>query len=153
MVRTVDGGVKCWVPTKQVMGILKWKSLQSCLTLQLHEIYSPWNSLGQNAGVGSLSLLQRIFPTQESNPEINRGLLHCRWILYQLSYESNLSLTGSVFPPPKEGINCAANGKWQKKVVTFLWQAPFHFMNVYHKIQKGIWQSITHSPVGKKGQE
>ena len=34
-----------------------------------------------NAGVGSVSLLQWIFPTQESN----RGLLHCRWILYQLS--------------------------------------------------------------------
>ena len=34
-------------------------------------------------GVGSLSLLQGIFPTQESN----RGLLHCRQILYQLSYE------------------------------------------------------------------
>ena len=37
----------------------------------------------KNIGVGSLSLLQRIFPTQE----LNRGLLHCRWILYQLSYE------------------------------------------------------------------
>ena len=33
-------------------------------------------------GVGSLSLLQGIFPTQESN----WGLLHCRQILYQLSY-------------------------------------------------------------------
>ena len=33
----------------------------------------------KNTGVGSLSLLQRIFPTQESN----QGLLHCRWILYQ----------------------------------------------------------------------
>ena len=31
----------------------------------------------KNSGVGSLSLLQRIFPTQESN----RGLLHCRWTL------------------------------------------------------------------------
>ena len=37
----------------------------------------------KNTGVGSLSLLQRIFPTQESN----RGLLHCRWILYQLSHK------------------------------------------------------------------
>ena len=37
----------------------------------------------KNTGVGSLSLLQRIFPTQESN----WGLLHCRWILYQLSYK------------------------------------------------------------------
>ena len=35
-----------------------------------------------NTGVGSLSLLQGIFPTQESN----WGLLHCRWIPYQLSY-------------------------------------------------------------------
>ena len=37
----------------------------------------PWNSPGQNTGVGSLSLLQGIFPTQGSNP----GLLHCRWFL------------------------------------------------------------------------
>ena len=29
-----------------------------------HGLYSPWNSLGQNTGVGSLSLLQGIFPTQ-----------------------------------------------------------------------------------------
>ena len=36
----------------------------------------------RNTGVGSLSLLQRIFPTQE----LHRGLLHCRRILYQLSY-------------------------------------------------------------------
>ena len=45
--------------------------------------YSPWNFLGQNTRVGSLFLLQRIFPTQGSNP----GLLHCRWILYQLSHK------------------------------------------------------------------
>ena len=37
--------------------------------------------------VGSLSLLQGIFPTQESN----RGLLHCRQILYQLSCEGSPS--------------------------------------------------------------
>ena len=36
-------------------------------------------------GMGSLSLLQWIFPTQESN----WGLLHCRQILYQLSYEGH----------------------------------------------------------------
>ena len=41
------------------------------------------NSLGQNTGVGSLSLLQEIFATQESNP----GLLHCKQILYQLSHK------------------------------------------------------------------
>ena len=31
-------------------------------SLQLHELYSPWNSPGQNTGVGSLSLLQGIEP-------------------------------------------------------------------------------------------
>ena len=36
----------------------------------------------KNTGVGNLSLLHWIFPTQESN----QGLLHCRWILYQLSF-------------------------------------------------------------------
>ena len=52
---------------------------------QPHGLYSPWNSLGQNTGVGSLSLLQGIFLTQESN----RGLLHHRQILYQLSYQGS----------------------------------------------------------------
>ena len=37
-------------------------------SLQPHGLYSPWNSPVQNTGVGSLSLLQGIFPTQESNP-------------------------------------------------------------------------------------
>ena len=37
----------------------------------------------KNTGVGRLFLLQQIFFTQESNG----GLLHCRWILYQLSYQ------------------------------------------------------------------
>ena len=82
-------------------------------------IYSPWNSLGQNtevgssrelpgfeprstalqadslpaepqekpknSKVGSLSFLLWIFLAQKSN----RGLLHYRWILYQLSYEGS----------------------------------------------------------------
>ena len=44
-----------------------------------------WNSPGQNTGVGSLSLLQGIFPTQG----LNAGLLLCRWNLYQLSYKGS----------------------------------------------------------------
>ena len=51
--------------------------------LQPHGLYSPWNSPGQNTGVGGVFLLQGIFPVQGSNP----GLPHCRWILYQLSYQ------------------------------------------------------------------
>ena len=89
-------------------------------------LYSPWNSLGQNTGVGSLSLLQGNLPNPGIEPrsptlwadslpaeppekprntgvgslfilqwiyltqESNRGLLHCRRILYQLSYEGSL---------------------------------------------------------------
>ena len=39
----------------------------------------------KNIRVGSLSLLRQIIPTQESN----WGLLHCGWILYQLSYQGS----------------------------------------------------------------
>ena len=38
-----------------------------------------------DTGVGSCSLLQGIFPTQGLNP----GLLHCRWILYQVSHQGS----------------------------------------------------------------
>ena len=41
----------------------------------------PWDSPGKNTGVGCHALLQRIFPTQGSNP----GLLHCRQILSHMS--------------------------------------------------------------------
>ena len=64
----------------------KWvKVTQSCPTLQPRELYSPWNSPDQNTGVGSLSLLQGIFPTQE----LNAGFLHCRQILNQLSHKGS----------------------------------------------------------------
>ena len=62
---------------------------ESCLvvsnSLGLRGLCSPWNSPGQNTGLGNLSLLQRIFPTQESN----QRLLKCRQILYQLSYQGS----------------------------------------------------------------
>ena len=43
----------------------------------------------KNTGAGSLSLLQQIFLTEESN----WGLLHCKWILYQLSYQGSPQTT------------------------------------------------------------
>ena len=61
----------------------KWKSLSVKLYVTPQAIYSPWNSLGPNTGVGSLSLLRGIFPTQG----LNSGLLHSRSILYQLSHQ------------------------------------------------------------------
>ena len=72
---------------------VKWSESCSVVSNSLwpHGLNSPWNSPGQSTGVGSLSLLQGIFLTQESY----WGLLHCRWILYQLSYEgSPINKTG-----------------------------------------------------------
>ena len=43
----------------------------------------------KNTGVDSLSLLQGIYLTQE----LNRSLLHCRQILYQLSYQGSPPVT------------------------------------------------------------
>ena len=51
--------------------------------LQADSLPAEPQGKSKNIGVGSLSLLQRIFPTQESN----WGLPHCRWILYQSSYQ------------------------------------------------------------------
>jgi len=62
--------------------------VQSCLTLCDPTNY-PWDSLGKNTGVDCRSLLQRIFLTQGSNS----GLLHCRQLLYHLSYREDLRYT------------------------------------------------------------
>ena len=54
-------------------------------TLQADSLPAESSGKPKNTGVSNLSLLQWIFPTQESN----RGLLHCRQILYQLSYQGS----------------------------------------------------------------
>ena len=56
-------------------------------TLQADSLPAEPPGKPKNTGVGSLSLLQRIFLTQE----LNQGLLHCRWILHQLSYQGGPS--------------------------------------------------------------
>ena len=58
-------------------------------TLQADSLPAEPEGKPKNTGVGSLFLLQRIFLTQESN----QGLLHCRRILYQLSYRGRLTHT------------------------------------------------------------
>ena len=71
-------------------------------------LYSPWNSLGQNTEVGSLSLHQRIFPTQRSNP----GLPQCRRILYQLSHKGSPRILEWVAYPfsSRSSQPCIADG-------------------------------------------
>ena len=68
-------------------------------SLRPHGLYNPWKSPGQNTGMGSLSLLQGIFPTQGSNP----GLPHCRRILYQLSHQGSPRILEWVaYPSPED---------------------------------------------------
>ena len=77
---------------------VSWKSASRSVvsnSLLSHGLYSPWNSPGQNTGVGSLSLLQGIFPTQESNP----GLPHCGWIFHQPSHQGSSRIPEWVVYP------------------------------------------------------
>ena len=84
-------------------------------SLRLHGLYSPWNSPGQNTGVGRLSFLQGIFPSQG----LSSGLPHYRWILYPVSQEGNPRILEWVaYPfssrssPPRNptGVSCIAGG-------------------------------------------
>ena len=98
---------KYWVPN---YGIKDQRILsESCLvmsdSLRPHGLYSSWNSPGHSMEVGSLSLLQRIFPTQGLNP----GLLHCRQILYQLSHKGSPRKLELVAYPFSRGFSWPRN--------------------------------------------
>ena len=84
-------------------------------SLQPRGLYSPWDSPDQNTGVGSLSLLQEIFPTQGANT----GLPHCRLIVYHLSHQGSPRILewvvysfsrGSSQPRNWTGVSCIAGG-------------------------------------------
>ena len=116
-----------------------------------HGLYSPWNSPGQDTGVGSLSLLQGIFPTQESNP----GPLHCRWILYQLSHKESPRIlewvaypfySGSFKPRNLTGVSCIASGfftNWTIREALYIAQT-FNIM-FNHKYSCNKYVSYTYA--------
>ena len=72
-------------------------------------IYSP----GQNTGEGRLSLLQGIFPTQESNQD----LWHCRRILYQLNYQGS-----PIYLPLKDVSHFLCRSKFPFEVTSSIWR-------------------------------
>ena len=86
-------GVKKYKESKSTIDMLVYSVAKSCLTLcdpidcSLPGSSVHGDSLGKNTGVSCHFLLQGLFPTQESN----LGLLHCRQILYRLSYEGSPS--------------------------------------------------------------
>ena len=94
---------------------MKWSESHSVVSDSLwpHWLHSPWNSPGQNTGVGSRTLFQGLFPIQGSNP----GLPPCRWILYQLSHKGSPRILewiaypffrGSSLPRDRIGVSCIA---------------------------------------------
>ena len=92
----------------------QWKSLSCVLLFETPWAIQSWNSPIQNTGVGSLSLLQGIFPTQRSNP----SLLHYKWILYQLSHKGSSRILewvpypfsrGSSWPRDWTGVSSIAD--------------------------------------------
>ena len=102
-------------------------------SFQLHGLDSPWNPPGQNPGVGSLSLLQGIFPTQGSNP----GLPHCRRILYHMSHQETPWILewvaypfsrGSSWPRNQTRVSCIAGGFFTNWGIR---KAPWIAMDVY----------------------
>ena len=75
----------------------------------------------ENIGVGSLSLVQGIFPIQESN----RGFLPCRRIIYQLSYPFHLGPLGLWFLPHSQvPPTCLVPPKFQPRPVHLLANLP-----------------------------
>ena len=88
-------------------------------SLRTRGLYSPWNSPGQNNGVGSLSLLQGIFLTQGLNP----GLPHCRQILYQLSH------TGSPRILEWVAYSFSSRSSWPRNQTRVSWIAGVFFTN------------------------
>ena len=114
----------------QTTGQMKESESRSVLSdfLWPHGLYSPWNSPGQNTGVGSLSLLRGIFSTQVSNP----GLPYCSQIFYQLSHIDGVK--NSMLPVPPT----LRHGLW------YLHRGPGHqhtsssSFSVLHKFQASV---------------
>ena len=100
-------------------------------SLQSRGLYSPRNSSGQNTGVGSLSLLQRIFPTQESNP----GFPYCRRILYQLSHKGRPRVLEWVAYPFSRGSSQPRN---RTRVCTHKNSPSYNHISVLHTSHNSI---------------
>ena len=81
------GGLRAPLPTRQdSLGDIPNSGIEPrSPALQADSLPSEPSGKTKNSGVGSLSLLQGIFPTLGLNP----GLLHCRQVLYQLSHQGS----------------------------------------------------------------
>ena len=91
-------------------------------TLQANSLPSEPPGKPKNTGVGSLSLLPGIFPTQESN----QGLLHYRQILYQLRYQGS-PMNSVILPKLRNRFS-----KKDFNTHKIWWCTVLSFSNVYY---------------------
>ena len=112
-----------------------------------HGLYSPWNSPGQNTGMGSLSLLQGIF--QGLNPD----LLHCRQILYQLIHKERLRILervvypfsrGSSWPRNRIGVSCIAGRFFSNWTIGGRECNPLQYSCLENSMDRGARQATVH---------
>ena len=101
-----ESNMETYITICKIDEVKKWSESCSVVSdsLRLHG-YSPWNSPGQNIGVGGCSLLQGIFPTQRSYPV----LLHCRGILHELSHKESPRILEWVAYPFSRGYSRPRN--------------------------------------------
>ena len=108
----------------------------------------------KNTGVGSLSLLQGIFPTQGSN----RGLWHCRQILYKLSHKGSPRIlewvaypftSRSSWPRIQPGVFCITAGFFTNWVIKeakvekdnhYIYTSCFKRQGIFHPLSVSIWR-------------
>ena len=132
--------------------VYMWSESHSVMSdsLQSPGLYSPWNSPGQNTGMGSLSLLQGIFPTQRLNP----GLPHYRQILYHLSHKRSPRILEWVVYPfssrfswtrNQTRVSCIASGfftNWamMEAVKVYFWT--FYFIPLKFCLLLCQWHTV-----------
>ena len=78
------------------------------LDLQADSLLTEPGGKSKNTGVGSLSPLQGVFPTQE----LNQGLLHCRQIVYQLNYQGSHVAASGIKSPCGESYDFSISHVW-----------------------------------------
>ena len=109
-------------------------------SLRPHGLYGPWSSPGQNTGVGSLSLLQGIFPTQGWNP----GLPQCVWILYQQSHKGSPRI---LLPAEPQGFLENSSDNKEHLLSTYC-VLGIYFMLYKHTIIKTLWCMFNYTFIG-----
>ena len=117
--------------------------------LQVDSLLAEPQGKPKNTGVGNLSLLQQIFPTQESN----KGLLCCRRILYQLSHQGVVTVIWVISIAQISGfclmfcpfvLSTIERDEFQEYLL-WLWICLFfvNFIWIYHFLLHIFWISVT----------